>query len=328
MPKYISIDKAVELLKNGKVIALPTETVYGLAGVASNEKAIKKIYSIKNRPKDNPLICHFYGVKQIKEWGLELNEQEKKILEKFSPGPISLKLQLPKDSKLKIATAGLTSVIVRIPSNKIFKEVIKKTNMPLAAPSANTSGKFSATNAQMVYDDLGKKVDGIIDGGTCKFGLESTIIDASNPKLILILRPGPIGKKEIEGLFKNKIKVEHSKKKTQTPGSKYKHYSPDAELIWLREFSKLDFSIKTKLLLTKEDKLKWEKSKYFNSQISIEVLGSKEDSKKISKKIYQLFYQLDKEQFQRAYISKLNTNNASGSANALVERISKAINKE
>jgi L-threonylcarbamoyladenylate synthase len=327
MPKYISPKLASELLKNKKVVAIPTETVYGLAADAASKKAVNKVYKIKNRPKDNPLICHFYSFKQMLEWGFVLNESEKKILKEFSPGPISIKLQLPKNSKLVAATAGLNSVIVRIPSNKIFRQIIKDTNRPLAAPSANTSGKYSATTAQMVFDDLGIKVDGIVDGGKCKHGLESTIVDASNPDIIKILRPGPIGIYEIKQLFGRNVKVKSVKKVTATPGSKYKHYSPKAIVKWF-SFSNLKrIKSNSVLLLTKEDLKIWSTHKHFDKSIKTITVGSISEPEKIAKNIYRKFFEIDQKGIEIIYLSRLNSKKLSdkGSGMALLERLSKVV---
>ena len=329
MFNFISAKKASELLKNKKVVGIPTETVYGLAADATSKKAINKIYNIKNRPKDNPLICHFFSVKQIIEWGFILNDVEKKILKKFSPGPISLKLQLPINSKLNVATAGLDSIIVRIPSSKIFREIIKTTNKPLAAPSANTSGKYSPTTAKMVWEDLGKKVDGIVDGGKCKYGLESTIIDSSNPRLIKILRPGPIGIFELKELLGSNVKVETVKTISATPGSKYKHYAPRAIVNWFSISNKLKIKPNSVLLLTNEDLIKWKTSKYFDKNIKVNSLGSISEPDKISKNIYRKFFEIDQKKFDFIYLSKIDFNSFSdkGSGKALAERISKVLSK-
>ena len=327
MPNYISIETASELLKNKKVVAIPTETVYGLAADATSKLAVNKIYKIKNRPSDNPLICHFYGIKQIIEWGFVLNEIEKKIIKTFSPGPISLKLQLPKKSKLKVATAGLESVIVRIPSNKIFREIIKATNKPLAAPSANTSGRYSPTTAKMVWEDLGKKVDGIVNGGKCKFGIESTIIDAENPALLKILRPGPIGVQELKELIGVDVKIKTVKTISATPGSKYKHYAPKATVRTLLLSKNLKIKPNSILLLTSEDIKKWKASKFYDKSIKTNSLGSIYEPNKISKNIYRKFFEIDQKGFDFIYLSKLNTNSFSekGSGKALAERLSKVL---
>jgi L-threonylcarbamoyladenylate synthase len=327
MPDYILPSDAVHLLKNKKVVAIPTETVYGLAADATSKKAVGKIYKIKNRPKDNPLICHFYSIKQLSEWGFVLNNTEKKLLKKFSPGPISIKLKLPLYSKLIAATAGLTSIIVRIPSNRIFKGIIKNTNTPLAAPSANTSGKYSGTTAKMVWEDLGKKVDGIVDGGKCKHGLESTIIDASNEKKIKILRPGPIGVFELKQLLGDNVNVITVTKVTATPGSKYKHYAPIAQVNWFFYTNKLSIKPNSILLLTKEDIQKWKSLKHYDKNIPTMSLGSISMPDKISRNIYRKFFEIDQLGFDFIYLSNLSINSFSekGSGKALVERLNKVM---
>ena len=216
------LKKTIKSLKLGKLAGLPTETVYGLAGNAYSESAIKKIFILKKRPKKNPLIIHYDKIKDA-EKDVILNRNFYKLYRKFSPGPITFILKKKINSKINpIATANLNTVAIRFPKHKVIKSILKFLDFPLAMPSANISSRLSPVKALDVYEDFKKKLDIIIDGGKSKVGIESTVIDLTGkPK---ILRPGIISAREIQ-LF---LKLILSKKKTKikSPGMQIKHYSP------------------------------------------------------------------------------------------------------
>jgi len=216
------LKKTIKSLKLGKLAGLPTETVYGLAGNAYSESAIKKIFILKKRPKKNPLIIHYDKIKDA-EKDVILNRNFYKLYRKFSPGPITFILKKKINSKINpIATANLNTVAIRFPKHKVIKSILKFLDFPLAMPSANISSRLSPVKALDVYEDFKKKLDIIIDGGKSKVGIESTVIDLTGkPK---ILRPGIISAREIQ-LF---LKLILSKKKTKikSPGMLRKHYSP------------------------------------------------------------------------------------------------------
>lgn len=195
MSKILDLKTAAKMLENGEIVAFPTEMVYGLGALASNSKAINQVFEIKNRPKDNPLICHFYSIDQIKKFA-KVNQLSQILLQHFSPGPISLLLPLV-DQTLLPATCGNPKIVCRIPNHLLTLELLTKIKIPLVGPSSNTSGFFSPTNAQMVLADIGSKISGVLDGGNCQIGLESTILEVTGHK-IEILRNGIIGKIEIE----------------------------------------------------------------------------------------------------------------------------------
>lgn len=227
------INDVSTLINNGEVIVFPTETVYGLGANAFDSNAVSKIFKIKNRPKDNPLIVHISSLDMLKFLANEINEDAKKLVNKFWPGPLTIILKknliVP-----EITTAGLDSVAIRMPNNDIALDIIKESGIPIAAPSANLSGKPSATNAQDAFLDLNGKVPLIIDGGQCKIGLESTVINIiSEP--YTILREGYITKEDIEEAIKKKIEIyKENCDKPLSPGMKYKHYSPDAKVFVAR----------------------------------------------------------------------------------------------
>lgn len=234
-PEKSVLTEAAEILKNGGLVAFPTETVYGLGANGLDEKACKRIYEAKGRPSDNPLILTIGDLDGLYKIVGKVTENAKKIIDAFWPGPITL--VLPKaDCVPETVTGGLNTVAVRYPSNKIARELIKIAGIPVAAPSANSSGKPSPTRASHVEFDLNGKIEMIIDGGAADWGLESTILDVSEDKPVL-LRPGAVTQDMIEDVV-GEIDVDpavYSKPDgnivPKAPGMKYKHYSPSAKVI-------------------------------------------------------------------------------------------------
>ena len=229
---------AGEILRRGGLVGMPTETVYGLAGNALCGECVRKIYQAKGRPSDNPLIVHISSFSQWAPLVAEIPEKAKKLAEKFWPGPLTIIL---KKSELipKETSGGLDTVAVRMPSDETARRLIESAGVPLAAPSANTSGKPSPTSAQHVMNDLCGKIDAVIDGGECQVGVESTVISLVSEKPRL-LRPGGVtpemlesvlGEIEIDDAVFNKLE---NGAKAASPGMKYKHYSPSARVILLK----------------------------------------------------------------------------------------------
>ena len=234
-PDMNILGEAAEILRNGGLVAFPTETVYGLGANGLDGQACKKIYEAKGRPSDNPLILTIGDISGLYPIVSRVTPNAEKIINAFWPGPITL--VLPKAECVPMAvTGGLDTVAVRYPSNKIAQELIKAAGIPVAAPSANSSGKPSPTRASHVEFDLNGKIDMIIDGGAADWGLESTILDVSEDKPVL-LRPGAVTQEMIEEVVGN-IDVDpavFSKPSgdivPKAPGMKYKHYSPSARVI-------------------------------------------------------------------------------------------------
>lgn len=231
------IEKAALIIKRGGLVAMPTETVYGLAADALNPEAVAAIFKAKGRPMDNPLIVHISELEQIYGLVSEFPEKARILAEKFWPGPLTV--ILPKSEVIPDeVSAGLTTVAVRFPSNPIARRLISL-SCPLAAPSANLSGSPSPTNARHVYDDMKNRIDAIIDGGECDVGVESTVITlAEDPPRLL--RPGgitpeqlreAIGEVIIDDAVFNPLKADRA---APSPGMKYKHYSPRADVVLLR----------------------------------------------------------------------------------------------
>src|SRR5699024_2450396 len=180
----------------GQVVSFPTETVYGLGADATSDEAVRRIYEAKGRPGDNPLISHVASIEQVEQYAASVPEKAYQLMEAFWPGPLTLVL-LKKDQGIsKIVTAGLPSASFRMPDNEVTLELIRLTEKPLAGPSANTSGRPSPTSAQHVYHDLHGKIAGIVDDGPTRVGVESTVLDLTNPENPIILRPGAVTPEE------------------------------------------------------------------------------------------------------------------------------------
>ena len=219
-----NIKKAKYYLDKKECIGIPTETVYGLAANAYSNLATSRIFSLKKRPKHNPLIVHYHNLNDLKK-DCEINENFLKIYKQFCPGPITFVLKLKKKSKIsKNVTNYKSTLAIRFPSHPLARSLLKELSYPLAAPSANISTKISPVSKEDVKDEFGKKIKFILDGGRCKVGLESTIISLINkPK---IMRFGGIEAEKINKILKTKIKFLHKSKKIITPGQGKLHYSP------------------------------------------------------------------------------------------------------
>jgi len=218
------LKKSIKNLNNGNIVGLPTETVYGLGGNAYSKKSILKIYKLKRRPKSNPLIVHYLNLKDASK-DIVLNEKFKKLYKQFCPGPITFILKKKYGSKINpLASAKLKTVAIRFPKHRVVRSILKGINFPLAMPSANKSTNVSPVSAEDVFDEFKKKIQVIIDGGKCKVGIESTVIDLTNEPRIL--RPGIIDKNSIEKILKKKFKKNIINRKIISPGMMRKHYSP------------------------------------------------------------------------------------------------------
>ena len=219
-----NIKKSIFFLNKNHCVAIPTETVYGLAANAYSDKAVKKIYTLKRRPKSNPSIVHYHGLKQLKK-DCELNKNFYILFKKLCPGPITFILNLKKDSLIsRFVSNNKKTLAVRFPKNKLTQKLLKSLNYPLAAPSANISTKISPVSKEDVKEEFGNRIKFILDGGRSKIGLESTIISlVDKPK---ILRLGGMERSKINEVLKKNIKYDKKNKKITMPGQSKLHYSP------------------------------------------------------------------------------------------------------
>jgi len=242
-PEKDKIKRAAEIIRNGGLVAFPTETVYGLGGNALDEDAAKKIYAAKGRPQDNPLIVHIYDISQLNELVKEIPERAKLLMDKFWPGPLTIIF-----NKKKIVpfgtTGGLDTVAIRMPSHPVALELIKEAKVPIAAPSANISGRPSPVSADDVAEDLAGRIEMILDGGKASVGVESTVLDLSE-KVPIILRPGGVTREQLKEVL-GRVDLDSGLapgERPRSPGQKYRHYAPKARMTLVEGF--IDNQVKT-----------------------------------------------------------------------------------
>ena len=239
------INTAAEILKNGGVVAIPTETVYGLAANAYDEKAIKAVFKAKGRPQDNPLIVHISDMEMLNEVAEDIPKTAFLCAEKFWPGPLTMVLKRS-DKISDCVSAGLSTVAVRMPSEQTAHKIIEKSRLPLAAPSANVSGKPSPTTYTHVINDLDGKIDAVVMGAECTVGVESTVITLAGEHPV-ILRPGAVTMEQLKEILPD-ITVDNAVlselapgQKAASPGMKYKHYAPQTETFLVEGENFADF---------------------------------------------------------------------------------------
>lgn len=229
------ISEAAQWLRRGEVVGIPTETVYGLAADATSEEAVRKIFSAKGRPQDNPLIVHISDLAMLSEYAQEIPDAALRLAEKFWPGPLTMVLK-KKPVIPPVTSAGLDTVGIRFPSHPIAREIIRAAGVPLAAPSANLSGSPSPTAAQHVWDDMEGRIPAVVDGGTCDVGVESTVVSFED-EAVRILRPGLITAEELEAvgvavtIDAGILHPLSESEPVRSPGMKYRHYSPKARIV-------------------------------------------------------------------------------------------------
>lgn len=233
-PQSSHIRKAADLIRRGRLVAFPTETVYGLGANALDAKAVKKIFVAKGRPSDNPLIVHIANKDDIKMLVNHVPDTAWKLMDRFWPGPLTIVL---KKSKIvpKITTGGLDSVAIRMPKNKIACHIIQASGTPVAAPSANYFGRPSPTKAEHVLEDMRGRIDMIVDGGQTKIGIESTVVDLTT-KTPTLLRPGGVTLEQLKKTLGRvrihpQVRGQKSRGRVRSPGMKYRHYSPKAQVV-------------------------------------------------------------------------------------------------
>ena len=285
-----NIKKAKKYLDNDDCIAVPTETVYGLAGNAYSNKAVKKIFKLKKRPSNNPLIIHYYNMNELKK-DCNINDNFKKLYKRFSPGPITYVLSVKKNSKIsKFATNKQKSLAVRFPKHSLFRKLLKNLDYPLAAPSANISTKLSSVQASDVKEEFGSKIKYVLNGGKCNIGVESTIINLTNKPTVL--RFGGLEISKIEKILKKKISININSKKKIAPGQFPLHYSPGVPL---RVNVKKSKSNEAFVLIKKRN---------INSK-NYYYLSKKKNLKEAAKNLYSILRKIKKDGYKMIAVEKI-----------------------
>jgi L-threonylcarbamoyladenylate synthase len=301
-PDPRAIEEAASILKSGGVVAFPTETVYGLGAIYNLVEAVKKVFQAKKRPMDNPLILHVSSFSQVSELAVDIPVEVHELAKRFWPGPLTI--VLPKSARVpREVTGGLGKVAIRMPAHNVALKLIEAAGAPIAAPSANLSGRPSPTTAQHVIEDLGDAIDGILDAGETLYGVESTVIDLTSRPPVL-LRPGSMPVEEIEKVLGVKIFIPSfarglgEAEKAVAPGTKYRHYSPRATLMLvesrdtiniekvvakIRELATyhLKSGKKVGILCTDETR-----DRYLDIPAEVISLGSRRDFFQIAKRLY------------------------------------------
>ncbi len=285
-----NIKKAKKLLCKKECIAIPTETVYGLAGNAYSDQACQKIYKLKKRPKNNPLIVHYFNILRLKK-DCHLNNDFIKLYKKFCPGPLTFILNIKKSSKIsKIITNKKNTLAVRFPRHSVTRKLLKTLEFPLAAPSANPSSRVSAVTSADVKEDFGKKIKYVLEGGKSSIGIESTIIDIR--KKPQILRLGGLNVSNIQKILRKKISINNKPTKISSPGQFKVHYSPGLPIRLNAKNTRKDEAY---LLIRKK---KVSKSNYF-------FLSKNGNLKEAAKNLYSILRKIKKKKFSSVAVCKI-----------------------
>lgn len=329
-PDEAAIKEAGEILKNGGLVAFPTETVYGLGGDGLNARSSEKIYQAKGRPSDNPLIIHIAQLEDLDKIAEDVPDGAKKLAEKYWPGPLTMIFK-KKDIVPIETTGGLESVAVRMPSHKVARALICYGGKYVAAPSANTSGRPSPTLAEHVIEDLNGKVDMILDGGEVGIGLESTIVDFTE-KIPVILRPGYINQKMIaevigEVRMDKGLLITDASVRPKAPGMKYRHYAPKADLTIIegplekvtaeinkRAKEKSRAGYKVGIIGTEETVAEYKAG-------DVKCIGTRADESTIAANLFGILREFDDDQVDYIYSESFDT---AGIGSAIMNRLLKA----
>lgn len=321
---YPQLQEAAKLLRENEAVAFPTETVYGLGANAMDDEAIAKIFEAKGRPSDNPLIVHIGTKSQLDGIVKEIPPVAEKLMAHFWPGPLTIILPR-KEGISERVTAGLNTVGVRMPDHPVALALIEEANVPVAAPSANRSGRPSPTLASHVYEDLNGKIAGIVDGGATGVGVESTVIDCTSP-VPTILRPGGITKEQLEaviGTVSLDPALKDEKEKPKSPGMKYTHYAPKAPLSIVegsREFiqqlvdGKKEEGFKVGVLTTEEYQ------HVYNADVILSC-GVRSDLASVATKLYDVLRTFDASEVDVIFSESFPNE---GIGNAIMNRLTKA----
>lgn len=315
-----SVKTAASLIKKGDIAVFPTETVYGIGANAYDEKAVRKIFKVKGRPSDNPLIVHVASKKDIGILAKEITHSAKKIIKEFFPGPVTVILK-KNEIVPDIVTASLETIAIRMPSSMIARELIKLSGVPIAAPSANFSGSPSPTSFQHVFNDLNGKISCILKGPNAKHGLESTVVDCTG-KIPMILRPGSVSLEILRKKIDKRIIYNKNAGKIKSPGQKYRHYAPKASVKLITNY---ELEI-TNLKSIKKAKVKKQKKAYIglrkNFVEDFEVVKICKTPEDYAKNLFSFFRVCDEKRIKTIYCQKIPEK---GIGLAIMNRIKKAI---
>ena len=301
-----NIKKAKKYLDKNFCIAVPTETVYGLAGNAYSDISVKKIFNLKKRPTNNPLIVHYFDISKLKN-DCHISNDFIKLYNKLSPGPITFILKLKKDSKIsRLVTNKKNSLAVRFPKHSLFRNLLKNLDYPIAAPSANISTRLSSVQASDVSEEFGSKIKYVLNGGRCEIGVESTIINLLNKPVIL--RLGGVDVSKIEKVLKKKILIKNNLKNKIAPGQFPLHYSPGIPLRMNAKKPKKEEAY----VLTKKRKVSY-KNYYY--------LSKKNDLKQSARNLYSLLRKIKNDGYKMIAVEKIQDK---GIGRVINDRLNKA----
>ena len=303
-----NIKKAKKYLDKNHCVAVPTETVYGLAGNAYSDLSVKKIFGLKKRPMNNPLIVHYLDINKLKD-DCYINDNFIKLYNKFSPGPITFILKLKKDSKIsKFVTNKQKSLAVRFPKHPLFKKLLKNLGYPLAAPSANISTRLSSVKASDVIEEFGSRIKYVLDGGKCQIGLESTIINLLDKPTIL--RFGGLDISKIKKILKKRVLIKTNSKNKIAPGQFPLHYSPGIPLRINAKKPKKDEAF----VLVKKRKATF-KNYYY--------LSKNNDLQQSAKNLYSILRKIKKDGYKMIAVEKIQNKGIGKTINDRLNRASK-----
>ncbi|MFU8811410.1 MAG: L-threonylcarbamoyladenylate synthase [Balneolaceae bacterium] len=305
-----SITQGIDILKSGGVLAIPTETVYGLAADAMNVEAVQKTFALKGRPADNPLIVHIAGLDQLHQIAETIPEEAALLADAFWPGPLTL--VLPKKPAVPdIVTAGLPTVAVRMPDHPIALQIIEKAG-PLTAPSANKSGRPSPTRIEHLVQDFGQEID-FVDGGECTIGIESTVLDLTE-RPFTVLRPGAISASQLSGVIGESVATApDSGRQGRSPGTRYVHYKPAAAVRWLDPEGEPEANT---LYILHSGSLSFH---------GVRQVEFNRDYNAMARQLYDLYRRADANNLTAIYIEKFPKNFREGLLQALINRIQRSV---
>jgi L-threonylcarbamoyladenylate synthase len=330
-PDISILKQASEILRNGGLVAFPTETVYGLGANGLDAEAVEKIYQAKGRPSDNPLILHISSITELEQLAARISPQARTLINKYWPGPLTVVLEKSTTVPDNV-TGGLETVAVRMPDSKTARELIRLAGIPLAAPSANTSGRPSPTNAQAVLADLSGRIDAIVDAGSCVIGLESTVIDLTGetPRL---LRPGIITHEMLTDALGRVEVCSATEKNTDTapksPGMKYVHYSPKYPMVLVQDTTGILLKQKIDETLSENKKagaiVSAETAKNLSSGAVVAIYGSRANLRTIAAGLYDALRYFDNHEVDVIFAEGIEE---TGLGTAIMNRLRKAAAEE